>query len=290
MADMTVRFFGVRGSIASPGESTAGFGGNTSCVEVRVGDTRLILDSGTGIRALGGLLLQDPAAQAKGVEATLLLSHLHWDHIQGLPFFAPIYMPHTKLRICGEGSPELGLREALSLQMRPPTFPVLWEDLPAQLSYRTLRHGQRFVIDDVEVRCAKLNHPGGGVLAYRLEHGGRSVVFATDTEHYECIDPTLLKLALGADVLIYDAQYLPEEYRGDVGMAKVGWGHSTYEAATKLARAAGVGRLVLFHHDPSRDDAGVQALEDRARAEFDRTECAREGREIVMPDVAERAA
>lgn len=284
--DMRVRFFGVRGSIASPGEHTAGVGGNTSCVEVQVGPTRLILDAGTGIRRLGTELMGAPGP----VEATLLLSHLHWDHIQGLPFFAPIYVPGTRLRICGEGSPELGLREALALQMRPPTFPVLWEDLPSQLSYRSLRHGQRLMIDDVEVRCAKLNHPGGGVLAYRIEHGGRAVVFATDTEHYECVDPTLLKLALGADVLIYDAQYLPEEYRGEVGMAKVGWGHSTYEAGALLARAAGVGRLVLFHHDPARDDAGVAALEARARAAFEHCEAAREGREIVLPGAAERAA
>ena len=281
--NMEIRFWGVRGSIASPGEATARTGGNTSCVEVRCGDRVIALDAGTGLRGLGDLLLREAMRTGKNVELTLLLSHLHWDHIQGLPFFAPIYVPGTRIHVAGPAAPELSLRDAIAQQMRPPTFPVLFEDLPSHLETRALRHLSRLELDDVVVRAAKLNHPGGAVLAFRIDWGGRSVVYATDTEHYACVDPVLAKLAHGADVLIYDAQYLPEEYRGEVGMAKLGWGHSTYEAGAELAHAAGVGTLVLFHHDPTRDDAAVEAIETRARALFPSTEAAREGRTLRLP-------
>ncbi|MBX3250387.1 MAG: MBL fold metallo-hydrolase [Myxococcales bacterium] len=278
---MTIRFWGVRGSIASPGVATAGVGGNTSCVEVRCGDRVFALDAGTGLRGLGDQLLRE--ARGRDVHLTLLLSHLHWDHIQGLPFFAPLYVPGTRLYAAGLATPELSLRDAFAQQMCPPTFPVRFEDLPAHVETRPLRHGARIELDDVVVRAAKLNHPGGGVLAYRLDWRGRSVVFATDTEHYACVDPILARLAEGADVLIYDAQYRPEEYRGEVGPPKVGWGHSTFEAGAALAEAAGVGQLVLFHHDPARDDAGVAAIEADARALFPHTEAAREGRTLRLP-------
>lgn len=288
--EMQIRFWGVRGSIASPGESTAKVGGNTSCVEVRCGDRVIALDAGTGLRGLGDLLMREATREGRSVELTLLLSHLHWDHIQGLPFFGPIYAPGTRVHVAGPTTPELALRDAIAQQMRPPTFPVLFEELPSHVETRTLRHGSRFDLDGVVVRAVKLNHPGGGVLAYRIDWCGRSVVYATDTEHYACIDPTLLRLARGADVLIYDSQYLPEEYRGDVGMARVGWGHSTYEAGAALAHEAGVGTLVLFHHDPARDDAAVEAIEARARALFPATEAAREGRVLALPAATSEAA
>lgn len=279
---MDIRFWGVRGSIASPGESTARTGGNTSCVEVRCGERVIALDAGTGLRGLGDALMREAVRTGKSVELTLLLSHLHWDHIQGLPFFAPIYVPGTRIHVAGPAAPELSLRDALAQQMRPPTFPVLFEDLPSHLETRALRHLSQLQLGDVSVRAAKLNHPGGAVLAFRIDWCGRSVVYATDTEHYACVDPVLAKLAQGADVLIYDAQYLPEEYRGEVGMSRLGWGHSTYEAGAELAAAAGVGTLVLFHHDPTRDDAGVEALEARAQSLFPQTEAAREGRTLRL--------
>ncbi|MCB9622695.1 MAG: MBL fold metallo-hydrolase [Sandaracinus sp.] len=287
---MKIRFWGVRGSIASPGEATARTGGNTSCVEVRCGDRVFALDAGTGLRGLGDQLQREAAREGRPVELTLLLSHLHWDHIQGLPFFGPIYAPGTRIHVAGPTAPELSLRDALAQQMRPPTFPVAFEDLPSHLETRSLRHGTRFEVDDVSIRVAKLNHPGGGVLAFRLDWKGRSVVYATDTEHYACVDPVLAKLAHGADVLIYDAQYRPEEYSGEVGMPKVGWGHSTFAAGTELAHAANVGTLVLFHHDPARDDEGVDAIEADARARFASTEAAREGRELVLPAREREAA
>ena len=276
---MDIRFWGVRGSIASPGPETASVGGNTSCVEVRCGAQRIVLDAGTGLRSLGNALL----GAGGPVDLTLLLSHFHWDHIQGLPFFVPAYLAQTKLAIVGAGGDrddyllrgvrrDGGLRDKLSRQMTEPHFPVQLDDLSAQLSYREARAGQALELDGgVVVKVARLNHPGG-VFAYRIEHEGTSLVYATDTEHYACVDPALRALAEGADVLIYDAQYTPEEYQ-----AKVGWGHSTYAAGAEVAKSAGVGKLVLFHHDPMRTDAGVAAIETAARALFPSTVAAREG-------------
>ena len=282
---MRITFWGVRGSIASPGPDTAAVGGNTSCVEVQCGKTKLILDAGTGARRLGDSLL------ASGpVDATILLSHLHWDHIQGLPFFVPAYLPSTKLGIVGSGGGASALRAVLDAQMKAPVFPVRLDELGAELSLREVKSGETFSVGEARVRAAKLNHPGG-VLAYRIEHEGTSVVYATDTEHYACVDPALRALAEGADVLIYDSQYTPEEYRGDGGRSRVGWGHSTYVAGAELARAAGVGRYVLFHHDPQRTDAGVADVERRARELFPEAVAAREGMTISLcPEARAEAA
>jgi phosphoribosyl 1,2-cyclic phosphodiesterase len=255
-------------------------GGNTSCVEVVAGSTRIALDAGTGLRRLGTHL----AAQRSGpIELTVLLSHVHWDHIQGLPFFGPIYAPGTRLVLAG-GSTGVPLCDTLRRQMSAPTFPVDWNDVPATREYVELRDGACTHLGDAEVRAARANHPDA-VFAYRVEHGGSSVVYATDTEHYACVDPRLVALARGADVLVYDAQYLPEEYAG-----KVGWGHSTYEAGAALAHAAGVRKLVLFHHDPGRCDDDVARIEERARGVFDDVVAAREGMTIQLGEPTSIAA
>ncbi|WP_437296788.1 MBL fold metallo-hydrolase [Sorangium sp. So ce426] len=280
---MEITFWGVRGSIASPGPETAAVGGNTSCVEVRCGSSRIILDAGTGVRKLGDALLREGP-----VEATVLLSHLHWDHIQGLPFFVPAYLPSSRLSIVGSAHGVGSLREVLSTQMAAPSFPVRMDELCAQIAVREARPGEAFDVGEVHVRIAKLNHPGG-VLAYRVEHEGRSVVYATDTEHYACVDPALRALADGADVLIYDAQYTPEEYRGDGGRSRVGWGHSTYVAGAEIARACGARKLVLFHHDPQRTDAGVAEIERLSRELFAGSVAAREGLCIHVEALARAA-
>ena len=280
MGIMEIRFWGVRGSIASPGPETAGVGGNTSCVEVLCGSERIVLDAGTGLRSLGNALM----AAGGAVSMTLLLSHFHWDHIQGLPFFVPAYLPQTKLVVMGSGGDRGSLRDKLGRQMTEPHFPVQLDDLAAQMTYREARAGGRFEIGDASVRVARLNHPGG-VFAYRIEHGGRSLVYATDTEHYACVDPALRALAEGADVLVYDAQYTPDEYQ-----SKVGWGHSTYVAGAEVARSAGVGKLVLFHHDPQRTDAGVDAVETAAQALFPSTVAAREGLTLTVGEDGRRRA
>lgn len=267
---ISVRFWGVRGSIATPGAETAGVGGNTSCVEVIAGSQRIILDAGTGLRALGNSLLQHGV-----VDATLLLSHLHWDHIQGIPFFAPLYLPGTHLHVIS-GAASGRAETALRTQMSTPAFPVALRELPSQITYASVRERQRLSVGAAEVHVARGNHPDP-VYAYRIEHDGRSVVYATDTEHYRCVDPRLLALARGADLLIYDAQYLPGEYEGAAGPSRVGWGHSTWEAAVELAQQAGVGELLLFHHDPGRDDEAVGEIEAEARSRFGAAAAAREG-------------
>jgi phosphoribosyl 1,2-cyclic phosphodiesterase len=263
---LSIHFHGVRGSIAAPGVTTARVGGNTSCVEVLAGDNRIVFDAGTGLRGLGDRLI------AGGPSATtLLLSHLHWDHIQGLPFFTPIYVPGNWIEVVSGPNGSMPLDAALRRQMSAPFFPVEFDDVSRQVRTREARPGESFAVGDVRVTMARLNHPDP-VYGYRLEHEGASIVYATDTEHFACVDPALARLAADADVLIYDAQYTPEEYPG-----KVGWGHSTWEAAVALARAAGVRELVLYHHDPRRTDDGVAMIEARTRAVFPGASAAREG-------------
>ncbi len=273
--DLTVRFLGVRGSIATPGMAA---GGNTACLEVVAGDTRIILDAGTGLRTLGN------ERMASGIRhSTILLSHLHWDHVAGLQFFTPVYVPGHRVEIASGPNGVMSHDAAIRSLFKAPFFPVDFDDLGGTVTTRELRPNDRFQIGDITITMAKLNHPDP-VYGYRLEHGGQSIVYATDTEHFSCVDPTLKKLAAGADILIYDAQYTPEEYP-----AKVGWGHSTWLAGAELARAAGVPQLVLFHHDPSRTDAQLAALEAAAQAALPGTVAAREGMTLNARD-AERAA
>jgi phosphoribosyl 1,2-cyclic phosphodiesterase len=273
---LTVRFWGVRGSIAAAGGYTAQVGGNTSCVEVRAGDKLLVFDAGTGLRALGTELMRSGEA----IDAHLLLSHFHWDHIQGFPFFAPAYAPNARLTLYGpERSSRADVRSMLEAQMRAPHFPVGLDAMRAQLAFRALPAGGEVKIGDVVVKTAAAQHPNG-CLAYRVSANGRSVVYATDTEHDPggALDGRLLELARGADVLIYDAQYTDEEYAG----GKRGWGHSTANEGVRLARAAGVGQLVLFHHDPSHDDREVARIEAETRTRFALSCAAREGLEIHL--------
>ena len=268
--DLNVRFLGVRGSIAVPGLAA---GGNTSCVEVIAGATRIILDAGTGLRNLGN------ERMAMGIkDSTILLSHLHWDHVAGLQFFTPVYVPGHRVEILSGPNGVMAHDEAIRSLFRAPFFPVDFAALGGTVTTRELRANDKFQIGDITITMAKLNHPDP-VYGYRLEHGGRSIVYATDTEHFAEVDPTLAQLAAGADILIYDSQYTPEEYRN-----KIGWGHSTWQAGADLARAAGVAQLVLFHHDPNRTDAQLAALEATAAAELPGTVAAREGMVLRAKD------
>lgn len=274
---LSVRFLGVRGSIPSPGPLTMA-GGNTACVEVTAGDTRIILDAGSGLRTLG-----DERMRHGPRHSTILLSHLHWDHVCGLPFFTPIYVPGHRVEIASGPNGVMPIHDAIRALFKAPFFPIDFADIAGQVSVRELPATDRFTIGDIAITMARLNHPDP-VYGFRLDHGGHAIVYATDTEHFACVDPTLKRLAAGADILIYDAQYTPDEYPG-----KVGWGHSTWQAGADLARAAGVPQLVLFHHDPGRTDAQLAAIEAEAHAHLPGTIAAREGLVLRACD-AERAA
>jgi phosphoribosyl 1,2-cyclic phosphodiesterase len=279
---MRITFWGVRGSIPCPGPDTVGVGGNTSCVEIRAGKALLVFDGGTGLRLLGKRLLKEMPFTAH-----LFFSHVHWDHIQGFPFFDPAFVPGNVINLYGGNNVSRTLEETLAGQMDHPSFPVHLTEMGARMFFHSVSDRSPVEVDagdgtNAVIRAAPGNHPNG-VWAYRIEHGGHSVVYATDTEHYAVVDPKLTKLAQGADILIYDSQYTPEEYAGQSGgMPKVGWGHSTFEEAVKLAKAANVKKLVLYHHDPMQSDAAVAEKEKRARAMFANCEAAREGLTIEL--------
>jgi phosphoribosyl 1,2-cyclic phosphodiesterase len=271
MDQLTVRFWGVRGSVAASGLEYAGTGGNTACVEVRAGDQLLVFDAGTGLVGLGRTL-------PPGVTVHLFLSHLHWDHIQGFPFFAPAWTRGSTVVVHGPGT-AADLRAALSLQMTAPEFPVPLSAMGGTIEFRGLSPGEWVVLGRTTVEAAALNHPQG-CLGYRVTSpGGRSLVYATDTEPEAGaeLDAGVVRLARGADLLVHDAQYTDGEYLGQGGPSRVGWGHTPLGAACRNAAEAGVGRLLLFHHDPARDDRGVAALEQAARGRFPAATAAREG-------------
>jgi phosphoribosyl 1,2-cyclic phosphodiesterase len=280
---MRITFWGVRGSIPTPGPHTVEIGGNTSCVEVRAGKTILIFDGGTGLRMLGKTLLKEMP-----ITAHLFFSHVHWDHIQGFPFFDPAFVAGNTIHLYGGNNVSRTLEETLAGQMDHPSFPVHLTAMAASMTFHDLVEGQALELDDgngkkIAISTAPGNHPNG-VRAYRVDYAGHSVMYATDTEHYPEIDKNLLGLAKGVDVLIYDSQYTPEEYAGTAGtgIPKVGWGHSTFEEAVKLAKAAGAKQLVLYHHDPMQADAAVREKERRARAIFPNSIAAHEGLTIEL--------
>ena len=250
---MKVQFWGVRGSIAVPGPGTIHYGGNTSCVAVHCGERLIVLDAGSGLRALGQALKQSSDA----VDLDLLLTHCHVDHLIGLPFFAPAFSPASAIRIwAGHLSPRQRLEQVLGQLMIEPLLPITPSTFRADLTYRDFLAGDRLDLGGgVEVRTALLNHPGGAT-GYRIDFRGHSVCYLTDYEHPAIEpEPALVDLVRGADLVIYDAMYTNEEYA-----SRVGWGHSTWEQGVRLLQAAGAKQLALFHHDPSRDDAAMDAV------------------------------
>ncbi len=279
MSGINVRFFGVRGSIATSGQTTARYGGNTSCVLVEAGDRRICFDAGTGIRALGDEL------GPTNVDLDLFFSHLHWDHIQGFPFFTPAFVPGNHIRVHAVASDAApgGIGQILADQMKAPNFPVPLSIMQADLRFADIPPGDRIALGrgGPVVSHTSVDHPNGCV-AYRVDYDGKSVVYATDLEHHgEEPDAALVELARGADLLIYDAMYTPEEFEGDKGPSRHGWGHSTFDAGARVAEAAGVGQLCLFHHDPSHDDTFMDQLAARAQRRLSNTVVAKEGLELA---------
>jgi len=269
-AKMQVKFWGVRGSTPTPLAENLKFGGNTSCVEVSTPSGEcLIFDAGSGIRALGARLMND--AKGEPIHANIFLTHFHWDHIQGLPFFAPIYGAKNDINF-HSGRTGRGLQETLEGQMAQPYFPVDFAQVAARRSFRELELDTNVEIGGATVLPFTLNHPQGAS-GYRIQCGKSVVVYATDFEHgHPQLDAALLQHAQDADILICDTQYTPKEYESHRN-----WGHSTWLHATALARQAGAKQLVLFHHDPSHDDHTMARIQHEARNEFKNTAAAWEG-------------
>jgi phosphoribosyl 1,2-cyclic phosphodiesterase len=266
-----VTFWGTRGSIAKAGPTTVRYGGNTSCVSVRTdGGTLLVLDCGTGIHELGQVLAREDGP----VDGHLLIGHTHWDHIQGLPFFAPLFEEGNTWHVYGPRGLDSSIDGTLAGQMQYTYFPVQLLDFRSTIEYHDLVEGQ-FQIDDVTITTRYLHHPAL-TLGFRIEVDGATVVYTTDHEPSSIAaasgeikglgreDALHVGFVRGADLLVHDSQYLEEEYP-----AKVGWGHSTVEYAVDVAVAADVSRLALFHHDPTRTDDEVDALVERARGRAD---------------------
>jgi phosphoribosyl 1,2-cyclic phosphodiesterase len=271
-----VQFWGVRGSIACPGQSTVRYGGNTSCVEMRVGGQQLIFDAGTGIRLLGDKLASELTNQK--IAGHIFFSHSHWDHIQGFPFFTPAFVAGNCFDIYGGLTPNgITIEERLNTQMMDPNFPVPLNIMGAELKFHNLAAAEVIQLGDVRVDTLTLNHPGGA-MGYRVNYGDRAVAYVTDTEHrLDELDANVLKLAHQADLFIYDCTYTDAEYEHPTN-GKVGWGHSTWQEGVRLAQAAGAKELAIFHHDPGHDDLFMDEVARSATALFDGAMVAQEGK------------
>ena len=272
----SVKFWGVRGSIACCSVGHVAYGGNTSCIEVKAGDHRFVLDAGTGIRMLGKELVENDVRAIH-----LLLSHTHWDHINGFPFFRPAYDPKRRLSVlAGNLKSYGGVESVLARQMQEPVFPVPLDAMKAIVEWQDFDAGDAFALyPDVRVRTAPLNHPNGAT-GYRIEHAGRAACYVTDTEHVPGRpDENVLRLIEGADLLIYDSTYTEEEFP-----AHVGWGHSTWNEGVRLCRMAGVKRLAIFHHEADHDDTFMDAIGAEAATAWSGAFVAREGMEIRLDE------
>lgn len=265
---MKIRFRGVRGSTPSPGSSTARYGGNTSCIEVRAGSEILILDAGTGIRSLGADLMKEFGSRP--IDASILISHTHWDHIQGLPFFAPAFAANNRIRVIAPGNQAATLKRALANQMEPIHFPVGVEHMAGLGEVEELVSNTA-IIGAFKISVTELNHPGG-CAGFRVEANGVSLAYLPDHEPFcargvvpktaaaQSRAEALTEFVQGVDLLIVDAQYTAAEYP-----QRVGWGHGCLPNTVALAADAGVKQLALFHHDPAHDDHEIDAMLESAR-------------------------
>lgn len=273
-SDFLLRIWGARGSIPAPAEGNTEFGTDTCCVEMRCGSRVLIFDAGSGILNLGQRLLEEGIT-----DLDLFFTHCHLDHIVGLPFLKPLYSKNVTARIyAGHFQDGMTCQEMVERFMGPPYFPLTPKYFRANLEYRDFQPSERLTPGaGIEVDTVRLNHPNGAV-GYRVNFAGHSVCYVTDTEHLpDRLDLDLVQAVEGADVMIYDCMYSDGEY-----FDCIGYGHSTWQEGVKLCEAAGVGRLVIFHHRPGRDDAALRAIEAEAQARFPGAIVARTGLELAL--------
>jgi len=272
---MQIKFWGVRGSTPAPQPENMRYGGNTSCVEVRVGDHLYVFDCGTGVRVLGQALRREFGSHP--VSGHIFVSHFHWDHIQGLPFFGPLYdNPENRFEFhCS--SRTRSLKQVFEEQMASPYFPVGLKQMQARQSFHDLGEG-RIQLEGATLETTWLNHPQG-CMGFRLETRDGVMVYATDNEPGDALfDRNVRKLAAGADVLIYDSQYLPEEYEA----RRRGWGHSHWREGVNVAMESGAKELILFHHDPDHDDVCIDKVVKEARNYYARVRAAAEGMQVEV--------
>jgi phosphoribosyl 1,2-cyclic phosphodiesterase len=275
-----LRFWGVRGSTPTVDPSTWRYGGNTPCLDFRAPDgSRFILDCGTGLRMLGNRWGTENSGNA--AETHIFVTHYHWDHIQGLPFFAPLYVENNQFQFYSFRSKFLGrdsLRQVFETQMAQPYFPVDFSTMSAKRKFRELEGGESFFVGENKVTARHLNHPQG-CLGFRIETPAGTIVYATDNEPGDpALELSLHELAAGADIFVNDAQFTPSQ----LATVKKGWGHSSWKEGVKVARAAGAKTLVLFHHDPDSSDRIVDGLLRDAREEFEGVFAASEGMVITL--------
>jgi phosphoribosyl 1,2-cyclic phosphodiesterase len=272
-----VKFWGVRGSIPAPGADTVRYGGNTSCIEMHIGGRRLIFDAGTGMRMLSKSLQPHMP-----IEAYMFFTHYHWDHIQGIPFFSPLFTEGNCLHIYGAvPTPGLSMKEHFNERVLHINSPVPVSDIKADVKFYDIVCGSNFSLEDIQIATAALNHPNGA-MGYRVTWRGSSVFYCTDTEHFEDrFDENVLYLAQNADLMIYDAMYTDEEYNNPKS-PKVGWGHSTWQQALKVGEAAGVKRVVIFHHEPNHSDDFMDQIAEQVKVISPNSFLAKEGMEVSV--------
>jgi phosphoribosyl 1,2-cyclic phosphodiesterase len=267
-----VQFWGVRGSIPAPGKDTVRYGGNTSCIEMQLAGKRLIFDGGTGLRLLAKSLAKDFP-----VEAYIFFTHYHWDHIQGVPFFTSAFVNGNRFHIYGAVPPDCdSMEQHFWERVLHHNSPIPIPTIQSDLHFYDIICGQPFQVDDITIETRPLNHPNGA-MGYRITWRDYVVAYCTDTEHFsDRLDDNVIYLSKDADLMIYDAMYTDAEYY-DKKSPKIGWGHSTWEEGVKVAKAAGVKNLAIFHHDPNHSDDLLDHIAEEVKLIFPGAFLAREG-------------